>query len=624
MRSNRIQTSGRVPTGAFCPKSALFPSVLPLWMPVLLCGVTLIYLPNMGGGGLRLPVNLLTWGIMTLVVLWGALQVWRRGTLRVSLRVSWVLCALVLLSLPWLWTRNTLWQSSALPRLAGLWGSGLVLLALLQGRLTANQTQCWLNWLLLCMVLQALIGVLQLFAPVWAFQWIEYVPSRTGFRPYGIFQQPNLLGSFIATGIGIAGYLMLSADDVSIKSVTEGFSPQKIQRHRVLSVTFMFPALALVPLWAVLLWSQSRIGLIGAVVMEVITLWLGWRWGVRIRCLWLLSLSLLGITLGLILPHTLWWPTAVGELDFWHASSNQERLHLLVGTLQLIAEHPWLGHGLGSFENTWPQALAVSGLHNTAWLTFTHPHNEVFYVWCEGGVTAVLGLVIVVIVWLWPRLYRAGSLSELSLYPLLLRNWLPLPIALHLMTEYPLYQSAPHLMVLLILWRLAWPENQLIARQLGFQQGSGGFLALSMPVIMLAGVLMLGILGGGLVTQDVLTRLERRGLIDPVAEATLAHLPGILMLTQETRLDYDRHTKLLLDYNRTHNSQDLVNYQNWGNAYLQVHNDANVSATLIQIARAQGKSTEVYQIVARAHLSFSHDTRFWSPALQCSKKGNDS
>jgi O-antigen polymerase len=54
--------------------------------------------------------------------------------------------------------------------------------------------------------IQALLALLQLFAPAVAYYWIPIATTRA----VGMFQQPNVLDSFLSTGMALAlmGFLL--------------------------------------------------------------------------------------------------------------------------------------------------------------------------------------------------------------------------------------------------------------------------------------------------------------------------------------------------------------------------------------------------------------------------------
>ncbi|SQI34351.1 Lipid A core - O-antigen ligase and related enzymes [Serratia plymuthica] len=153
-----------------------------------------IYIPNPGGIGLALPFNLLVYGGVALLMggCWRATPL-RRVVITPTCRAIIATC--LLLALPVIFTRPE-WQSAAVWRLAGLFAGALFYFTWLQVRMTARQRHAVLYLILSAAVVQALIVLLQLFAPAIAQSWI---PSGS-LRAFGIFQQPNVLASFIATG----------------------------------------------------------------------------------------------------------------------------------------------------------------------------------------------------------------------------------------------------------------------------------------------------------------------------------------------------------------------------------------------------------------------------------------
>ena len=104
-----------------------------------------------------------------------------------------LLLGIAVLALPLLYTRPE-WREDALWRCTGLLGGWLFYVACLQLRLTPRQRELLLYGLLFAIGVQALLAALQLFAPTLA-------GGPNGSRVYGVFQQPNVLGSFIATGL---------------------------------------------------------------------------------------------------------------------------------------------------------------------------------------------------------------------------------------------------------------------------------------------------------------------------------------------------------------------------------------------------------------------------------------
>lgn len=152
-------------TAINAPAIAVLPLLL-IWMAAILP----FYHPNMGGGGLALPQNILAWGAMALTTLIVTFSVCL-GHARLSLTPTahLLLLGIAVLALPLLYTRPE-WREDTLWRCAGLFGGWLFYVACLQLRLTPRQRELLLYGLLFAVGVQALLAALQLFAPILA--WV--------------------------------------------------------------------------------------------------------------------------------------------------------------------------------------------------------------------------------------------------------------------------------------------------------------------------------------------------------------------------------------------------------------------------------------------------------------------
>lgn len=222
----------------------------------ILCFIPLaIYIPNPGGFGLALPFNLLVYGGAALLMC----VCWRETSLHrvvITPTCRAIIIACLLLALPVIFTLPE-WQSATVWRLAGLFVGMAFYFIRLQVCMTARQRHAVLYLILSAVVVQASIVLLQMFAPAIAQYWIPFGSSRA----FGIFQQPNVVASFIATGFA----LMLAS------FVLPGFQLLNPRTER-----WRRCALAAVLLSMVLFWVQSRIGwLAGALVQGLFVLCFG-------------------------------------------------------------------------------------------------------------------------------------------------------------------------------------------------------------------------------------------------------------------------------------------------------------------------------------------------------------
>lgn len=549
-------------TPAKAPAIAVL-TLLLIWMAVILP----VYYPNMGGDGLALPQNILAWSIMALTTLIVTFTVCLgRARLSLTPTARLLLLGIAVLPLPLLYTRPE-WREDALWRCAGLLGGWLFYVACLQLRLTARQRNLLLYGLLFAVSVQALLAALQLFAPTLA--WV----SPNGSRVYGVFQQPNVLGSFIATGLALALWLLLA--------------PLSASTRRQLPLLALLTAFS-----ALLVLIQSRAAWLGGALAAALLLWRFARQSPA-ASRWAGGALLLGVALGLMGLFT-------GQQELIaREGSNYSRLTMLQDTLSMILAKPLLGWGYGGFEYSfahfrlqampWREVLEVAG----------HPHNEILLWWVEGGLPALAGIVLVFIAGAlllkraWQRDREQPAGARVGLFLVLL------PMLVHTQLEYPFYLSAPHWLAFLLL--LALLDGQTgEPRPLPFAK------ALSLPVATAAvGVLVMAVFAWQ--GRMALTQSERTMLatIDSIEQ-----MPAPAAWLYRERKTFDEQSHALLVYNQTRDDALLTGYRQWANAYLQRRIDANVYATLIIILRYQGAQAEADARQREAAFLFSRDMRF--------------
>lgn len=372
------------------------------------CGILNYILPNHGGGGLNLPQNLLAWSVMALIGLWCLYRLPQKREVALPSGTLLVMAGILLWSLPLLWTPRADWRLNALPRVLALWGMAGFWLLLLYATSGIRLRARWLLILVTAALMQAGWAVWQFFQP----------DVLAGGRPYGSFQQVNVLASFIATGVVCALWLFLHN-----------------RRYRWVS------AVALLILPAVLVILQSRAGSLGAasgVILLSLSKWPQQKR--RITNAFLLITAGIGIGLaGLHLINVI-YPDFSVIVD--KENSTSARIYMLKLTWQLILTHPIMGCGYGSFESLFGQLAQITppGLEAD---TMQYPHNELLYAWVEGGIVAVIGILLIV-VGILKRLWGKGGTKYAGVALLL-------PLAIHTNLEYPLYQSATHCLTLIML-----------------------------------------------------------------------------------------------------------------------------------------------------------------------------
>ncbi|CAI1195353.1 PglL family O-oligosaccharyltransferase [Serratia liquefaciens] len=554
------------------------------------------YIINQGGRGLSLPFNTLTWGVMSLLVLSVGIRVapvkYRVTTEALPLFIT----GIAILAIPLLYGEPDD-VSLAGWRVAALFAGAVFYFAWLQMRLSRRQRQgLWLV-LLLAVSGQAVLALVQIFAPS-----LAWVPV-TGHRAYGIFQQPNVLASFMATGLALALMMYL----------LPGFA---LRRVRYECFRKLFLGVLLLVLSALLVWIQSRVGWLGGAVVAMLFIW---RFGVRfpVSCKQVTVLLVVGVAIGLAGMLLL---GSQGGLDYLsHDSSNQARWTMLRDTLRMIAEKPLLGWGYGGFEYDFLHFRINQSPPTVVTEIANHPHNEILLWWVEGGLVALFGLALMVFgsVRLIVRAccqdnqaFNEGrrSAGESTALCIVL-----LPIVLHTQFEYPFYLSVLHFMVfLMVLATLDRQVSGVMGRQ-PVPRWAGRALHGLLPLTSVAVlVLMVFALLGGL----TLTRVERGGLTDM---HEVQAMPALSNWVHQDRVQFDKQVNVLLTYNLTQDASLLRGYAQWAQGYLQRRIDANVYANLIPILQYQRQPVTAARYRREASLLFPTDARFQTPMSHISE-----
>jgi O-antigen polymerase len=551
-----------------------------LWLALVMH----LYIPNNGGIGLALPQNILGWGAMALLSLIIWLGVWfnkQRIIITPTAKIYFV--ALVFLAVPLLYTR-TEWLEGASWRWVGLFFGLIFYFSWLQTEIS-KRAHCWLLYaILLAVAVQALMALLQLFG-----QWDCIPYPLIGGRPYGVFQQVNLLASFIATGLALTLMLFLLP-----------YFSLRAKRHEKLRLILL--ALLLVVFPALLAWLQSRIGWLGGAVVALLFI-AAYARKYQQRSGAAALMMLLGVAIG---AAVLGWGDSIGTVS--HAGSDSARGVMLNTTLAMIADKPLMGWGDGGFEYSFQHFRVALGQSTLGVGVAAHPHNELLLWWVEGGLPGLFGMLLLLFAGL-NLAYKAWGCNRLCTGSpdqglALALSFALLPIALHTQTEYPFYLSTLHWAVFLLL--LAILDRQVTpARMHGTLTGVGR----KMPVILLpiASLITLIVMLAGLLGGITLTRAEQSQFTDMQGVAAMSSAANWV---QDERREFDQQVYALLLFNQTQDEALLSGYANWANGYLKKRIDRNVYASLYLILKHQGNSKQAERLRQEALAFFPDDPRF--------------
>ncbi|PNW69081.1 PglL family O-oligosaccharyltransferase [Aeromonas veronii] len=515
------------------------------------------FMHNPGGAGLYLPFNTWGWIFASLAIGLGLWQVTLRQRLVFSPLQAGLWMGALLLLLPMFYPGFE-FKDYAIPRLLGLFAGLLFLFGLYQWRFNRWQRDRLLYLILIAIAIEAVLGLVQFYL-LTPGNWIGYDTKAN--RPYGIFQQPNVMATFMATGLALAIWLELRR---------EGGRLLMALRYGVI----LSAALLLVVL-------QSRVGQLGG----LLALFLLMPQLYRQRLLWrILALVIVALALGLLSQYGMAGVKRGVEI---YQSGGMRSIYWPYAA-KLIAQAPWSGWGYGSFESVFlhhymaDKALSPSMVQIE--YNLDHPHNEFLYWAVEGGIAPIIGMVIMG----GALLVRLASVRWVNAMALLA---LVTPILLHTQTEYPLYHA-------IVLWWLLLTliycidteieESNVVSHGVSSWWDKEcrpwlllRFMAIAIPLLVVPFMLT------AIHTAWVVTKYERGGYKEPALLLDIVNPMAWL-----TRVEFDVNSVRLMVGLQTSNKAELEAYLEWGQAFVRHTPRANIYANMVIALNALGRTEE--------------------------------
>ncbi|QNF18854.1 ligase [Aeromonas jandaei] len=529
---------------------------------MILCGLYWLlgmhfFMHNPGGAGLYLPFNAWGWIFASLVIGLGLWQVTLRQRLVFSPLQAGLWIGAFLLLFPMLYPGFAL-KDYAIPRLLGLFAGLLFLFGLYQWRFNRLLRDRLLYLVLIAIAIEAVIGLVQFYL-LTPGNWIGYDTKAN--RPYGIFQQPNVMATFMATGISLAIWLEIRR---------EGEQVLMALRYSVI-----FAAVLL------LVVLQSRTGQLGGLLAFFLLMPQLHRQGLLGR---MLGLIILAAVIGLLSQY--WMAIANRGAEIYQSAGVRSDIWLF--TYHLILENWLFGIGYGGFESTflhsYMEARSLNPYIGMKIYNLDHPHNEFLYWVVEGGIAPMVGMVIMGGALLW-RLSKTRLSHGMALLALVT------PILLHTQTEYPLYHAIALWWLLLTFiyiidaeieevalandGRTTWWEFEyrpwLLLR----------FMAIAIPLVVVPFMLT------AIHTAWVVTKYERGGYKEPTLLLDIVNPMAWL-----TRVEFDVNSVRLMVGLQTHNKAELEAYLDWGKEFVRHTPRANIYANMVIALNALGRIEE--------------------------------
>lgn len=524
--------------------------------------------PNPGGLGLALAFNNTSWIAFSIVLAIGLYQLGTNQVIRFSKLTIGLLLACIMLTLPLFYGQPDV--QSALPRFIALWGGMLFFILLQQFQFTNKQKQRLLWLIVLAALIEALLGYVQFFL----------LPQDNLFgydvlvnRPYGIFQQPNVMASFLATALVISGYLLAR------------------QKHKYnwhisdVSVLYITPVITL-PLLTVL---ASRTGWLGALLGVALLVPYLYRHSTRKRFRGWTFANLAGLALGMLLGFG---NTGSQNLIEQKARLTDVRTTIYSQSIDMLIEKPFTGYGVGRFE---PEYLVYTARQHQLNPRFApgipaldHPHNELLFWGIEGGLVPVLGIILAALFVL-SRIYTAKPGTRLAIFAMFV------PIVLHSQLEYPFYHSLIHWLTFIIL--IYWVDQRSPRiKQISFTKltkTSIRVLSLLLPIAVSTYML------ASLHTNYVLTRFEKSNPVDPTILEQVTN-PVVWKDRYQWNL-YSTYLKLGL---KTGNPEYIQPYIEWSIEMIKHQPRPAFYRNLILAYQGMGDNSKAHQVKSEAQFLF--------------------
>ncbi|WP_233072189.1 PglL family O-oligosaccharyltransferase [Motilimonas eburnea] len=512
---------------------------------------------NQGGAGLDLPINPIAWAFTSILIAIGLWQITLSQRI-VYNRLSLAgLIAFLLLLVPIFYPNAELAEASY-PRILGFLGGILLLFALQQ--LAMNKAQ-WCRLLLFLVIAGFIEGIYSLVQ-----MYIFKAGNPLGFnvdygRPYGIFQQPNVLASFLATSLIIAAYLLMA------------WQPQG-------KAKWLFGFLTLhcfIAAWVIYI-CVSRTGYLGVTIgLALMAPWLWQR--SKQRCMMLMAVIACGVSMHFIIADG-----AVSRDGAQLANAGARTLQY-EQSWHMMQQKPLLGWGYGSFE--------VSFLHDRAERianegvpfvleNLTHPHNELMLWGVEGGILPILGLLTMAAVFI-SLLTKFDWRHALALLALVF------PLTLHTQTEYPFYHAVATWVMFIVLAAfvsyLSNCKKEIQFRPTLLIRTNAILIVLITCTFMITAVH----------TNYLVTKFERTGRtnID-----LLMQVVNPLALT--TRLEFNIFTLRMLVGERLDKPEELKAYIDWATKFVEHTPRANIYYNLALANKLLGYQSQADETLAHA------------------------
>ena len=536
-----------------------------------------------GGVGLYLSYNIIAWLISSILIALGLWQITLNKRIYYSKMLLWLSLGVACLVMPVFYHFE--FTDNAIPRILALVGGLLFLFSLYQFKLEKLDALRLLTLILLAVVIEACFGLVQFFLLAEG-DWGGYIVGRS--RPHGVFLQPNVMASFMATGLAIALFL-------SVKNkVFKAASPCQYLIVFSLFVTSFL-----------LILLQSRTGFVAAIAVLALTA----------PYLYQQNKKQLAINFAIVIISAL---SAIMCLENSATPVRGEQVYENIGirdviyivSVDMIKEKPLLGYGYGGFERSFIDYFNDYALSHADIGTInrlSHPHNEVLFWVVEGGIVALLAFIFFTIGYL-------ATWRKIPLYKALTLFALLLPILMHSQLEFPFYSSVSHWLVFLImLWlidRYALADGERYQFIDCPQTFLIRFFALLIPSIFIPFLLTT------LQTANILVEYEKNS----TSPQALEQLNDIINpIAWQSRLDAIVYSHILISGLHDKNTAKLESYLSWVLKRLRHKPRISLYSNALLVLKVLNRTEQYQLLLAEAQRTYPQKIDWQDSILQESK-----
>lgn len=482
------------------------------------------------GAGLYYAFNMISWVFISIFIGFGFWNLSQSHKFYFTKLQYWVIAGVVLLSIPMFYPHAEVFN--AFPRFIALIVGLLFLVSLYQLKLNFEDRIDLLYILLIGISLQALLGLCQFFIFDLA-SWKGSTYELLNNRPSGVFRQPNVMASLMATGVVLS--LVLTYFKTGVTT---------FQQFKNIILYFCLFSCSLV-----LVLLQSKTGYLGLIIASLLFV------SIFVKHFSKFKFPLFTIGLGILL--------GVLSLIFMQEIDRGENLYsdkgvrtdIITTSYNMFKDKPIEGYGYGKFERNYLESHRAQMQKNSEIgepvPNLGHPHNEVLLWGVEGGVVGITGVVLIGLGFLL-TLSGRFTVEKLALMALIT------PLLLHTQTELPFYLSTIHWLYFLV---FIWFIDQQVSEVKTYQARSyllARCFALIVPLITIPFML------SGLHTSKMLSNFAKSNYEDN------SYLNSIVnhMIWNDYLQEFYNNSRFYEGLANS-NKQMLLDYIGWASEYVE-------------------------------------------------------